>query len=203
MTDNPSHRSDRGSAPGTETGRTGPAPMRGLRRVIYAAATVIAGCTSPPAGPPATGPGSTPPSRGGSAGLPGAAGPAGPGAPGAPAQPRTSTASNPREYRVDAASHLYALNTGRIFKGRLPPMLYSIGVLDVHVDRQGRVVLLDWLRQPRAPEVKAEIERTVRAAAPFPVAERLGRVVYTDTWLWDRSGNFQLDTLTEGQRSEL
>jgi hypothetical protein len=24
-------------------------------------------------------------------------------------------------------------------------------------------------------------------------------VVYTDTWLWHKSGKFQLDTLTEGQ----
>jgi protein TonB len=24
-------------------------------------------------------------------------------------------------------------------------------------------------------------------------------VTYTDTWLWDKSGRFQLDTLTEGQ----
>jgi len=31
------------------------------------------------------------------------------------------------------------------------------------------------------------------------VPERLGRVTYTDTWLWDKSGRFQLDTLTEGQ----
>jgi hypothetical protein len=28
---------------------------------------------------------------------------------------------------------------------------------------------------------------------------RLGKVTYTDTWLWDKSGHFQLDTLTEGQ----
>jgi hypothetical protein len=39
----------------------------------------------------------------------------------------------------------------------------------------------------------------VRAAAPFPAPKRMGRVVYTDTWLWDKSGRFQLDTLTEGQ----
>ena len=32
-----------------------------------------------------------------------------------------------------------------------------------------------------------------------PRAVRLGRVVYTDTWLWDESGRFQLDTLSEGQ----
>jgi len=27
----------------------------------------------------------------------------------------------------------------------------------------------------------------------------MGRVTYTDTWLWHKSGRFQLDTLTEGQ----
>ena len=48
-----------------------------------------------------------------------------------------------------------------------------------------------------------QIERTVRQAAPYPVAVKLGKVTYTDTWLWDRSGKFQLDTLTEGQLSEL
>ena len=44
-----------------------------------------------------------------------------------------------------------------------------------------------------------EIERTVREAAPFPKPSRMGRVTYTDTWLWHKSGRFQLDTLTEGQ----
>ena len=58
----------------------------------------------------------------------------------------------------------------------------------------------DRLRILHAPEVVAEIERTVRAAAPYPVAVNLGHVTYTDTWLWDKSGRFQLDTLTEGQR---
>ena len=44
-----------------------------------------------------------------------------------------------------------------------------------------------------------DIERTVRQASPFPAPTRLGKVVYTDTWLWHKSGKFQLDTLTEGQ----
>jgi hypothetical protein len=56
------------------------------------------------------------------------------------------------------------------------------------------------MRAPaHAPEVMAEIERTVRQAAPYPVAVNLGHVTYTDTWLWHKSGRFQLDTLTEGQ----
>ncbi|MBI5275410.1 MAG: hypothetical protein HY854_03035 [Burkholderiales bacterium] len=111
-----------------------------------------------------------------------------------------SDAVNPRAYRKDAASHIYAQNATRIFKGRLPPLLYAIGVLNVEVDRKGNVQRIDWMRKPsHAPEVVKEIERTVMAAAPYPVPARMGKVVYTDTWLWHKSGRFQLDTLTEGQ----
>lgn len=111
-----------------------------------------------------------------------------------------SPAKSALAYRQDGANHLYHLNAERIYKGRLPPHLYAIGVLDTRIDRHGQVIGLDWLRAPRhAPEVTADIERTVRQAAPFPAPAQLGTVVYTDTWLWHESGRFQLDTLTEGQ----
>lgn len=111
-----------------------------------------------------------------------------------------SEASNARAYRSDAASHIYRTNAQRIYKGKLPPLLYAIGVLQVEVDSRGHVKSMNWMRAPsHAPEVVREIERTVRAAAPFPAPQRMGRVVYTDTWLWHKSGHFQLDTLTEGQ----
>lgn len=119
----------------------------------------------------------------------------------AAARSPASQASTPRAYRRDAAQHLYQHNAHRIYKGQLPPMLYAVGVLEVNLDKQGRVRSFNWLRAPRhVPDVMKEIERTVRAAAPFPIAARLGYVTYTDTWLWDKSGHFQLDTLTEGQR---
>jgi hypothetical protein len=92
------------------------------------------------------------------------------------------------------------LNAERIYKGKMPPLLYAIGVLNIEIDGVGRVTKLDWMRAPsHAPEVVTEIERTARSAAPFPAPSRMGRVVYTDTWLWHKSGKFQLDTLTEGQ----
>lgn len=113
---------------------------------------------------------------------------------------RSSGATSPLAYRADGATHLYGLNADRIYKGKLPPLLYAIGVLDVHIDRVGIVTHIDWTRAPRhAPEVMAEIARTVQKASPFPAPTRLGKVVYTDTWLWHESGKFQLDTLTEGQ----
>ena len=117
-----------------------------------------------------------------------------------PAPRAVSTATTPRAYRQYGAKHLYGLNSERIYRGRMPPMLHAVAVLNVELDSQGNVTGLDWMRAPRhAPEVMREIERTVRQASPFPAPVRMGRVVYTDTWLWHASGRFQLDTLTEGQ----
>ncbi len=111
-----------------------------------------------------------------------------------------SYAGTPRDYRRDAATHLYAKNSGRIFSGKLPPQLYAIGVLQVDINARGAVTALRWMRAPtHAPEVVAEIERAVHQAAPFPAPIKMGKVTYTDTWLWHKSGQFQLDTLTEGQ----
>jgi hypothetical protein len=115
-------------------------------------------------------------------------------------RPHPSDAHNPKEYRKDAARHLYANNANRIYSGKLPPLIYAVAVLRLNLNEKGDLMDIDWMRQPtHAPEVVAEIERTVRAASPFPAAQRLGPVLYTETWLWDKSGRFQLDTLTEGQ----
>jgi protein TonB len=85
-------------------------------------------------------------------------------------RPRHLRGHSPRDYRKDAATHLYSHNQQRIYKGKLPPMLYAIGVLEVDIDRRAASARLHWMRAPRhAPEVVAEIERTVRAAAPYPV----------------------------------
>lgn len=111
-----------------------------------------------------------------------------------------SSADTVTDYRLDAAHHLYDQNNGRIFKGVMPHFLYAIGVLEVQVDPRGNLLALNWMRAPEhAPEVIAEIERTVRQAAPFPAPVQLGSTSYIETWLWDASGNFQLHTLSEGQ----
>lgn len=113
---------------------------------------------------------------------------------------KVSNAPTPRDYRRDAAAHIYNKNVGRIYAGKMPPLLYAVGVLEVDIDGRGNVTNVHWLRAPtQAPEVMADIERSVRSASPFPAPVKMGRVTYTDTWLWHKSGRFQLDTLTEGQ----
>lgn len=111
-----------------------------------------------------------------------------------------SGALSAMDYRLDAAYHLYGKNNGRIYQGVMPHFLYAIGVLEIQVDPRGNLLALNWMRAPEhAPEVIAEIERTVRQAAPFPAPVQLGSASYIETWLWDISGNFQLHTLSEGQ----
>jgi len=116
----------------------------------------------------------------------------------ASAAPGASARAGDVGYRKPAAQHIYFHNQHRVFRGRMPPLLYAVGVLQVEVDARGYVRGTAWLRAPsHAPEVMAEIERSVWAASPFPAPGRT--TYYVDTWLWDRSGQFQLDTLTEGQ----
>ncbi len=154
-------------------------------------AALLAGCTSTPLPPPvATAPPPAKPAPRPIVVVP----------PAVAAPTFVSQARSAKDYRQDAARHLYNRNANRIYHGRMPPLLYAVGVLQVEVDGRGNVTSTSWMRAPRhAPEVMADIERTVRAAAPYPAPVRLGRVTYTDTWLWHKSGNFQLDTLTEGQ----
>ena len=176
-----------------------------LAAATGAATAILPGCGSPPAPPPAESPVAIPATP---VAVAAAAAPNPSNVPDAVVQSgateitgtRVSGAATPRAYRADAASHVYGLNKDRIYKGRLPPLLYAIGTLQVDLDGQGRVRSLHWMRRPsHAPEVVAEIERTVRAAAPYPSPARMGKGVWTDTWLWHKSGRFQLDTLTEGQ----
>jgi len=107
---------------------------------------------------------------------------------------------SPDQYRVRVAEHIYKLNTDKVFQGRMPPLLKAIGVVEIQLNATGDIKNLKWNRAPlQAPEVMQEIERTLRSAAPFPVSAKAESVVFTETWLWHKSGRFQLLSLTEGQ----
>jgi len=111
-----------------------------------------------------------------------------------------SAARNALAYRVDGARHIYRKFPDRIFNGKLPRMVLAIGVVHIDIDAHGEVAAFQWARTPKnSPRVALEIEQLVRAAAPYPAPVHLGSVSYTETWLWDKSGRFQLDTLTQGQ----
>jgi len=119
-----------------------------------------------------------------------------------PGPPRESAAEIEREYRIDAARHIYAAYPMRIYRGKVPPLIYSVMVVETEIDVTGQVLNVTVLRKPAADEVAPWVVAMIRRAAPFPPPARVagGKVSYTDIWLVDKSGLFQVDTLTEGQR---
>ena len=117
---------------------------------------------------------------------------------------RLITAQTPavRAYRKLGAEAIYKKYPKRIYRGRIPPLVYAVVVVETDIDAQGNVTNVTFSRIPsHAPEVPPKIAELVRAASPLPNPGKVGAHTYVDTWLWDKSGNFQLDTLTKGQRS--
>ena len=64
--------------------------------------------------------------------------------------PPDSQAQAEREYRAEASRHLYACYPMRIYRGKLPPLLYSVMIVEVELDAKGGVVNVTTVRKPAA-----------------------------------------------------
>lgn len=107
-----------------------------------------------------------------------------------------------KTYRKLAAAQIYKAYPTRIYKGKIPPLVHAVVVVETDIDADGKVLGVFYSRVPsHAPDVPPKIAELIKAASPLPSPGKLGAHTYVDTWLWDKSGNFQLDTLTLGQRS--
>ncbi|MBS0344383.1 MAG: hypothetical protein JSS56_28095 [Proteobacteria bacterium] len=108
-----------------------------------------------------------------------------------------------KAYRRVGANAIYKKYPSRIYPGKIPPLVYAVVVVETHVNADGTVKKVTFSRIPsHAPEVPPMIAQLVMDASPLPAPPAgVGAHTYVETWLWDRSGKFQLDTLTKGQRS--
>ena len=114
---------------------------------------------------------------------------------------KVSLATNPKSYRIDAARHIYESYSSRIYKGRLPPLIHAVVVLETTVDEQGRPREVKVVRGPsHAPDVTAAVREMTFRVGPLPLPSKLGAPVrFIEIWLVHKNGRFQLDALTEGQ----
>jgi len=111
-----------------------------------------------------------------------------------------SNAETAKAYKMDAARHVYKSYPDRIYKGKLPALVHAIVVLEVSVDAHGNVLGITTIRVPtHAPEVTLAVKDMIERSSPLPAPARIGAIKFTEVWLVDKSGRFQLDTLTEGQ----
>ncbi|MGJ7507752.1 hypothetical protein [Variovorax sp. GT1P44] len=107
-----------------------------------------------------------------------------------------------KAYRKVGAAYIYKTYPKRIYKGKIPPLVYAVVVTETEIDSTGKVTGVYFSRTPsHAPEVAPMIEKLIKDASPLPSPGKVGAHTYVDTWLWDKSGQFQLDTLTVGQRN--
>jgi len=112
-----------------------------------------------------------------------------------------SAAADARAYRMDAARHIYAAYSPRIYKGRLPPLIHAVVVVETTVDASGQPRHVKVVRGPsHAPDVTEAVVEMIKRAGPLPAPTRFsGPVSFTEIWLVHKDGRFQLDALTEGQ----
>jgi len=108
-----------------------------------------------------------------------------------------------KAYRKLGANAIYKKYPKQIYPGKIPPLVYAVVVVETHLNADGTVKKVAFSRTPsHAPEVPPMIAQLIMDASPLPAPpSNVGAHTYVDTWLWDRSGRFQLDTLTKGQRS--
>jgi periplasmic protein TonB len=113
---------------------------------------------------------------------------------------QASDARNAPAYRLDAARHIYAAYPAQILKGKVPAMVYAILVTETEIDARGKVLNVRIVRQPAAArEVTPWVVSMIHRASPLPPPARIGRVKFVEVWLVDKSGRFQVHSLTEGQ----
>jgi hypothetical protein len=121
-------------------------------------------------------------------------------APLADAVPAPSQAESAQDYKKDFAHHVYRAYPMRVFKGKLPPLLYGVMMTETQIDAQGAVVDVIVRRPPAAKEIGPWVVQLIKRAGPYPAPAKMGLTTVNEIWLVDKSGLFQVDTLTEGQR---
>lgn len=106
-------------------------------------------------------------------------------------------------YKTAVAQHVVAHNPAHVFTGRLPPMLPAIVVLNITVDRAGRVtrVVVQRSRDPDAAKVAlASMARSGMLPAPHRLlAGAFGSLTFSETFLFDRDYRFQLRSIAGPQ----
>ena len=107
-----------------------------------------------------------------------------------------------REYRIDASRHLYSCFPMRVYRGKLPPLLYGVMMVETDLDAAGNVLSVNVVRKPAADEVAPWVIAMIKRGAPYPPPAKFpgGVLKFTETFFVDKSGLFQTFTLTEGQR---
>lgn len=123
--------------------------------------------------------------------------------PSMPAPPRPSTTSSLDEYKREIATHIHARNPHWVHEEQPEALLRAVVVARVKVDGSGRARA--EIVRSRDAAMSERVLQSVGAASPFPAPPRrlagsLATTGYTETWLFNRDGRFQVRTIARPQR---
>ena len=117
-----------------------------------------------------------------------------------PAPPATTIAA----YKLLVARQIVTANPDNTFDGRLPAMIPAIVVLDLSIDREGKLQKVRVHRSRDSEASAAALAAVRRVAQPFPPTEQLLRkrdktLDFSETFLFNERYQFQLRTLSGPQ----
>lgn len=102
-------------------------------------------------------------------------------------------------YKNDVAEQVMRFNSAHTFSGQLPPMLPAIVVLNITVDRDGKMtkVVVQRSRDDDASQVAlASMARSGQLPRPVNLIQRGSRsLTFSETFLFNKEYQFQLRTL--------
>jgi protein TonB len=115
-----------------------------------------------------------------------------------------SNAATMDAYKKHVAEHIHAKNS-RERADSLPPILKSVVVLNISIDRDGKPVHVAVMRSNGHKDVEEIALRSVHRAAPLPapsaaVLANRETVTFVETWLFRPDGNYQVRSVAENQR---
>lgn len=112
------------------------------------------------------------------------------------------------QYRKAVAERIVARNPSYVLKRAPQAMLRSLVVVDIKVDRDGKLVSSSVYRTNGDDEAEATALASLRRAAPLPpppakLLNRVGELEMFEDWLFNDDGRFQLRTLAAPQAQAL
>ena len=162
--------------------------------IISAVIVAAAGCGSAPPSPTAT---SAPPVSAPAPAAPSAA----PVAAGPSAGPRLASRDPALEqWKRQAAERIHSANAPQLFEGRPHHLLQGVIVVDVTVDRSGKVTRSKIVRSPGISRLNDVVMASLKTASPLPAPPpalvKTGAITYSETWLFTNDSKWRLRTLT-------
>jgi len=159
---------------------------------------VAAGCGSTP---PAPATGSAPVASAPAAAQPAPAAPSAASGPSMGAGPRLAPRDPALEqWKRQAAERIHAANAPQLFEGRPHHLLQGVIVVDVTVDRSGKVTRSRIVRSPGIARLDGMVQASLKNASPLPAPPpalvKTGAITYSETWLFTNDSKWRLRTLT-------